>query len=117
MISGMAGRRNWRPTASAPIARLRERLPDARILLLGLLPREESPNAPLRTEVGAVNRLLATCDDGAAVTYADIGAVLLDGEGRVNPAISPDRLHFSALGYARLAQRLDPLIDTLLAGR
>jgi len=34
---------------------LRQRLPEARILLLGLLPREESSSAPLRLEVAQVN--------------------------------------------------------------
>src|SRR5215472_16748729 len=44
----------------ANLERLRQRLPEARILLLGLLPREESPSAPLRLEVAQVNRFSAT---------------------------------------------------------
>jgi lysophospholipase L1-like esterase len=101
---------------------LRQRLPAARILLLGLWPRLESPGARLRRDTVAVNRLIEKCgDDGAvangAVVYADIGGVLLDPEGRLTPAISPDRLHFNALGYARLAPRLDALIDGLVADR
>jgi lysophospholipase L1-like esterase len=101
---------------------LRQRLPAARILLLGLWPREELPDARLRRATVAVNQLIQKCgDDGTvangAVVYADIGGVLLDPEGRLTPAISPDRLHFSALGYARLAPRLDTLIDGLVAKR
>ncbi len=96
---------------------LHERLPDARILLLGLWPRAESPDARLRRDTVAVNQLIRRCGDNGAVLYADIGGALLDSEGRLVPAISPDRLHFSALGYARLAPRLDVLIDRLLAGR
>jgi lysophospholipase L1-like esterase len=101
---------------------LRQRLPAARILLLGLWPREEAPDARLRRGTVAVNRLIQKCgDDGAvangAVVYADIGGVLLDSDGRLTPAISPDRLHFTALGYARLAPRLDALIDGLVADR
>ena len=90
---------------------LRQRLSDSRILLLGLLPRSASPEAHLRRAVGAVNRLIKNCDDGGAVRYADIGAVLLDPDGRLRRAISPDTLHFSPRGYARLAPRLDSLID------
>jgi lysophospholipase L1-like esterase len=99
----------------ANVLRLRAALPDAHILLLGLLPRERLPQAPLRREVGEVNRLIATCADGGAVVYADIGGVLLEPDGRLSAAISPDRLHFSAAGYARLAPPLDALIARLLA--
>jgi lysophospholipase L1-like esterase len=95
---------------------LRQRLPRARILLLGLLPREASPDARLRRATVAVNRLIQSCGDGGTIVYADIGGVLLDREGRLPPEIAPDRLHFSALGYARLAPKLAALIDDL-AGR
>jgi lysophospholipase L1-like esterase len=96
---------------------LRQRLPRARILLLGLWPREASPDARLRRGTVAVNRLIQRCGDDRMVLYADIGGVLLDAGGKLTPAISPDQLHFSALGYARLAPQLDALIDRLVAGR
>jgi hypothetical protein len=35
----------------------------------------------------------------------------------LSPQISPDRLHLSARGYARLVPPLDQLIDQLLAPR
>jgi len=93
---------------------LRRRLPQARILLLGLLPREESPDAPLRLEVAQVNRLIRDCADDQHIFYAEIGDVLLDSDGRLTAAISPDRLHLTAQGYSRLASRLDPEFDRVL---
>jgi lysophospholipase L1-like esterase len=96
---------------------LRQRLPGARIGLLGLWPRAMSPDAPLRRATLAVNRLIRNCGDNNWVFYADIGGALLDPGGRLSPEISPDRLHFSRLGYARLVPRLDALIDRLLSGR
>ncbi len=101
----------------ADLLYLRQHLPDARILLLGLWPREESPQARLRRETVAVNRLIRNCGDDRTIVYADIGGVLLDPEGRLTRRISPDLLHFSQAGYARLAPRLDALIDRLLADR
>jgi lysophospholipase L1-like esterase len=98
----------------ANLLHVRAAYPDAHVLLLGLLPRERLPQAPLRRAVGEVNRLIATCADGGAVVYADIGGVLLEPGGRLSAAISPDRLHFSAAGYARLAPPLDALITRLL---
>ena len=94
---------------------LRQRLPNTRILLLGLYPRADVPR--LRPKIPEVNRLIEDCDDGRWVVYADIGGVLLEGDGQLSRAVSPDLLHFSRLGYERLAPRLNPLIDNLLAGR
>jgi beta-glucosidase len=99
----------------AVLLKLRERLPDTRILLLGLWPRGAREDDPLRRELREVNRMLATCGDNKTVIYADIGGVLLDRRGELSRAISPDLLHFSAAGYARLAPELDRLIDPLLA--
>jgi lysophospholipase L1-like esterase len=101
----------------ADLQYLRQRLPAARIGLLGLWPRAMWPDAPLRSATLAVNRLIRDCGDDRAVVYADIGGLLLDPDGRLNPEISPDRLHFSGLGYARLMPRLDALIDRLVSGR
>jgi lysophospholipase L1-like esterase len=94
---------------------LRQRLPAARIGLLGLWPRAMWPDAPLRAAIAAVNRLIKNCGDDRAVFYADIGGVLVDPGGRLTPEVAPDRLHLSPLGYSRLLPALDALIDRLLA--
>jgi lysophospholipase L1-like esterase len=86
-------------------------------LLLGLWPREGVPRISQRHEVAAVNQLIGTCSGGARIRYADVGGQLLEPDGRLSPQISPDRLHFSAQGYARLVRSLDGLIDQLLAPR
>jgi beta-glucosidase len=95
---------------------LRQRLPEARILLLGLLPREEFADAPLRRAAAQVNKLIRDCADGEHIVYAEIGDVLLDSDGRLGAALSPDWLHFNEHGYALLASRLEPLLDSVLAG-
>ena len=93
---------------------LRQKLPKARILLLGLWPRGEAADDPFRAEIATVNRMIATCADGRAIVYADIGNSLLDRTGRLGAALAPDHLHPSEAGYARLAPRLAALIDRLL---
>ena len=98
----------------AVLIHLRQRLPSTRILLLGLWPRGATAADPLRQKVIAVNQLISHCADGGAITYADIGGVLLDPNGVLSPQLSPDLLHFSAAGYERLAPKLDPLIDRML---
>ncbi|HYM72284.1 MAG TPA: GDSL-type esterase/lipase family protein [Stellaceae bacterium] len=98
----------------ASLIDLRDKLPDTRILLLGLWPRGATPADRLRQEAGQVNRLIRTCADNKAVLYADIGGVLLDAHGTLPRELSPDLLHFSAAGYQKLAPQLDPLIDRLV---
>jgi len=98
----------------AVVLELRERLPKTRVLLLGLWPRGAAPDSPYRAEIAAVNRRIATCTDGRNVLYADIGGALLDPEGRLTEAMSPDHLHPTTAGYARLAPPLDRLVDKLL---
>jgi len=100
----------------ANLVLLREHRPEARILLLGLLPREQFPDAPLRRAVAQVNSLIRACADGEHIVYAEIGDVLLDSDGRLSVAISPDWLHFSERGYALLASSLEPVLDRLVAG-
>jgi len=99
----------------ANLALLRERLPDTRILVLGLLPREQSPNAPLRRAVTEVNNLIRNCADGEHVVFAEIGDVLLDSDGQLSVAVSPDWLHFSEFGYELLTSSLESVLDRFLA--
>jgi lysophospholipase L1-like esterase len=98
----------------ANLLKLRQRVPGAAILLLGLWPREDVPRIVERHEIAAINRMIETCADGTTIRYADFGHLLLEPDGRLSPQISPDRLHFNAQGYARLAPALDRDIDGLL---
>jgi lysophospholipase L1-like esterase len=92
---------------------LRQVLPDTQILLLGLLPRGALPTAELRRKVMAVNQLISSCADRRAVFYADIGGALLDAQGWLTAEVSPDQVHFSEIGYAKLAPLLAEMIDNL----
>jgi beta-glucosidase len=92
---------------------LRQHLSEARIVLLGLLPREVVPS---RTEVAQVNRLIRDCADDQHIFYAEIGDVLLTTDGLLSAEVSPDQLHFTARGYALLAARFEPELDRLLSG-
>jgi lysophospholipase L1-like esterase len=86
---------------------LRSRMPTTRILLLGVLPRSESPDSERRRQVGEVNQLLRTCADWEHVFYADIGVALLDRAGRLTREVSPDGVHLSERGYSLLTDRLE----------
>ena len=98
----------------AALETLRQYFPETRILLLGLLPREEVATDPLRVATTKVNHLIRACADNQHIFFADIGDVLLDGNGRLTREIAPDGLHFTARGYSLLTSRLDPELDGLL---
>ncbi len=85
--------------------RLRERLPSAQLLLLGLLPRFDSPE--LRDAAVSVNVLLANVAFDARVRYRDIGAFVAGDEARPSRAYEPDALHLSEIGYDRLARAIE----------
>ena len=88
---------------SAVIDRLRASLPQSRLLVLGILPREAAPDAPLRGRIATINQNLGSYCAGRGVEFADIGAMLLDPQGRLVETVSPDGLHLSVEGYQRLA--------------
>ncbi|MFO1060560.1 MAG: GDSL-type esterase/lipase family protein [Dongiaceae bacterium] len=92
---------------------LRARVPQAPVLLVGILPRDESPDTPFRRAISATNRLLSLCADGGMVRFVDLGATLLDGDGRLPAAVAPDHLHFSRRGYALLSRALAPAMAGL----
>lgn len=103
----------------ADVSAVRDRLPVARILVLGLLPRSQ-PGSRDRQVAAEVDALLpASLPPG--VGYADPGLALLSPgttfvSGRFVPGvIHPDLLHPTAAGYSRLGARILPAVKALLA--
>jgi lysophospholipase L1-like esterase len=95
------------------LAELRQKLPQARIVLIDLLPRGESPNDPARAQVAEVNQAIAACAD-SHVIVTDVGSPLLDGRGVYAKDISFDGLHLTWIGYAIMGTELEPAIKRAL---
>lgn len=76
-----------------------EKLPDTKILLLGIFPRNEK-NSSNRQRNEAVNRIIAKFDHGDTPRYLDIGSAFLDTGGELTKGVmNPDGLHPTAQGY------------------
>jgi tetratricopeptide (TPR) repeat protein/lysophospholipase L1-like esterase len=98
----------------AVIAKLVEKLPDTKLLFLGLLPRGAAADDRFRLRVNDVNRLLQRNAGAPHLRFVDLGATLLEPDGTLSPTISPDGLHFSSEGYERLGRSLAVEVHAML---
>jgi beta-glucosidase len=100
---------------------IRAKIPETKILLLGIFPREarkQDPGAPglspLMTVINAVNAQLATLDDGRSVRYLDLGPKFIDPDGQISPAIMADGVHPTVAGFQVWADAMQPLLDEMM---
>jgi lysophospholipase L1-like esterase len=92
---------------------IHERSPQTRVLLLGLLPRGERPNAA-RDTVGEVNQRLARLEGRHSITYLDIGQAFVSSDGTISKDVMYDFLHPSEKGYQLWAAAMSGTLDRLL---
>jgi lysophospholipase L1-like esterase len=93
---------------------IRTRCPNAKILLLGILPTQNPADNPLRATIEAINREYEKLAITPQVSYYDFGNLFKEKDGSLDKAIMPDLLHLSPAGYKRLADALEPLIKQRL---
>jgi lysophospholipase L1-like esterase len=98
----------------AIIADLRKRLPESKILLLGVFPRGENRDDELRKLCVKTNELIADAADGDRVVYLDISPKFLDDAGNLSAEIMPDKLHPNLKGYEIWAQAIDKQLTSML---
>ena len=95
----------------AIIAEYQKRVPEATILLLGLMPRGEKPTDPFRAKIKAVNQIISGLGDGKKVIYLDFGDKLLEHDGTISKAVLGDFVHPGPKGYQIWADAIQPTID------
>jgi beta-glucosidase len=93
---------------------LRARLPDAKILVLGVFPRHQSPHNEMRQRNAAINERIAGLADGEHVHYLDIGPSFMREDGTLREDLMPDLLHLNRAGYLVWAEAMEPLVQRLL---
>lgn len=89
------------------IERLQQLAPQARIVLVGILPRGITATDRMRLPIAEVNRMIASCGDGRRVFYTEPGQLMLDGQGVLFDWIAPDWIHLSLTGYAILSAAIE----------
>jgi beta-glucosidase len=98
----------------AIVEKLRAKLPDTKILVLGIFPRGADKNDPRRQTNEQANALIAKLADDKMVFYLDIGPKLLAEDGTLSREIMPDLLHLSTTGYSMWAEAIEPTLARLL---
>ena len=93
---------------------LRMRLPETKILLLGIFPRGATATDPLRQLNRTINERLREFADRQNVFYLDIGSRFLDAEGGLKADLMPDLLHPSEAGYRVWAEAMESQLKLLL---
>jgi len=78
---------------------LRDRKPAAKILLLSVFPRDESPEGKLRKLNNEINERIAKLADGEIIHWIDASSTFLAQDGTLPKEIMPDFLHPQAAGY------------------
>ena len=92
---------------------IRRRQPQAKIVLMGILPRGPRPDAT-REKLTAINQRLSERDGKDGIAFLDITRKYLQPDGSLPRELMGDFLHPTAKGYEIWAAALEPLLKPLL---
>lgn len=92
---------------------LQHKLPQTRILLIGLLPRQ---NEWFCGRISRINAGISTLEDGKRVRFIDVGGKFARAPGKIIPELyNQDQLHLIKAGYQTWAAEITPLFDKLMS--
>ena len=96
-------------------AEILKRQPQAKLLLLGIFPRDPAPGTPNRERIKAINAQLARLEDRRTLFYMDIGEKFLAADGTISPDVMYDGLHPAERGYEIWADAILPIVKELMS--
>jgi lysophospholipase L1-like esterase len=100
------------------IEEFKKRQPQAKVLLLGVFPRNNNrqpdQTPALRASVKEINSKLAKLADNKQVFYMDIGDKFLTADGTLTTEVMADGLHPTAKGYQIWADAIIGQVKTLM---
>ncbi|MCB1095726.1 MAG: acetylhydrolase [Verrucomicrobiae bacterium] len=82
------------------VLRLRAKLPDTQIILMGLFPRGERPDDRSRAKIAEINARLTALANEGGLTYIDLKDKLTEPGGTISKEVMGDFLHPGEKGYA-----------------
>jgi lysophospholipase L1-like esterase len=94
---------------------MRQKAPNARIVLIGILPRNDGRNGTaMMPTIDRINSRIAQFADGKSVRYVNINDRLADPEGKMLAGVTVDGLHLSVKGYQIWADALKSIFTKWL---
>lgn len=96
------------------VTMLRAKLPQASILLLTIPPSGYEPQSALRKRIKRTNALLLQTSWPERVRVLQTYPALVDEQDHWRDGFTQDGTHFTAAGYARLADLLAPVVKEML---
>ncbi len=97
----------------AIVAKLRSALPQTKVLLLAIFPRNENFSVQ-RGKLAMINQVLRKLADEQNVFWVDFGYRFLNADGTLPRELMPDYLHLSPKGYAIWAETIEPRLSSIL---
>jgi beta-glucosidase len=94
------------------IKRIRSKLPNTKILLLGIFQRREKPT-PERAVLAEANEIISKLAD-SSISYMDINSVFVQPDGTIPASLMPDYEHPSELGFKRWAEAIEAKVAELM---
>jgi len=94
-------------------AKMRNKLPNTKILLLGIFPVHEKPD-PFRDKQATTSLIASKIADNDMIYYMNINDKFLTDDGTLPHELMPDELHPSEQGYKIWAQAIEPKITELM---
>ena len=101
---------------AAIVRKLRQKLPNTKILLLGIFPRSENYTAQ-RGKLAMINQVIRRQADEQNVYWVDFGSKFLTDEGTIPQLLMWDYLHLSGQGYQIWAESIEPLLSKILGDK
>jgi len=95
------------------VKRIRNKLPNTKILLLGIFQRREKPT-PERAVLAEANETISKLADSTSIHYMDINSVFVQPDGTIPASLMPDFEHPSELGFKRWAEAIEAKVAELM---
>ena len=97
----------------AVVQRIRTKLPETKILLLGIFQRRQKA-VPERADLAQANGIISLLADDKTIFYMDINPVFVRPDGIIPADLMPDYEHPSPLGHRFWAEAIEPKVSELM---
>ena len=98
----------------AIVEKLRAKLPETKVLVLGIFPRGPNKEDGKRKINEGANAIIKGLADDKMVFYLDIGPNFLQDDGTLSKEVMPDLLHLNEKSYTTWAESIEPKVKELL---